>query len=597
MGGPSFLLRLNNDEELTLNFSIIIRQVAPTSGASTAAGQDTTINGLTFIFASNNKELDTLVTREFHSDPNLHKNSNVELVGSEFSTDGSPSVQLEFSWKWRPPKPTEDRGGGWRNSCTFVEYDQRAHRLNTLATFAFWVHNVRSGVMPSPQYDKLVPRIRVASSQSVQTIISEAEALSDRELPSPTPGDEFLQMSPPTSGHAIIDVSCARPGEDLSAVEDGPLFRATMKALELKTGSMRARMKKVLKKAEAAQIAQNQCNEAMTEFMGALKEASISNANAVQLALEHYFDKIAKQILVYEGQVAVDLHKLIIEPLTRLYTVDIKQAENKKRDFDDESKEYYNYVGRYLGQRQDSLKEKKRAESDSKYQAKRKTFELKRFDYSSFMQDLHGGRKEQEVLSHLTKFAHSQTKSYLATSRKIEEMLPQLEALVREVSDTDKEYKIQRTEREEKRRNLEKNAKATTDADPTSLQSISAASGTTMASSSLTENDLSRTDSTNRSTLHHSASAASQNSVTGSVASNALTPSTSIRSSGGSPVGSPGSERFKGIRDLEDKAPLLASAIPEQPAGPQRKEGLLWALSRPNSHVDPRALNKINWHK
>jgi Arf-GAP with SH3 domain, ANK repeat and PH domain-containing protein len=583
---------------------MVIRQIstASSSGAIPNPTQDTTINGLTFVFASNNKELDTLVTREFHSDPNLHKNSNVKLVGSEFTTGGSPSVQLEFSWKWRPPKQSEDKGGGWRNSCTFVEYDQRAHRLNTLATFAFWVRNTRPSTanLPSPQFDHLaLPRIRVASSHSVQSVMSDSEGPSERDIPSPTPGMDIPQelILAPTPWQAVIDVSCARPGEDLSAVDDGPLFRATMKALEQKTGNMRARMKKVLKKAEAAKEAQVQCNEAMSQFMEALREASISNANAVQPALEHYFDKIARQIQVYEGQMGVNLQRLIIEPMSKLYTLDIKQAESKKREFEDESKEYYNYVGRYLGQRQDSLKEKKRVESDSKYQSKRRTFELKRFDYSSFMQDLHGGRKEQEVLSHLTKFADSQTKSYLATARRIEEMLPQLDALVREVGDADKEYKIQRTEREEKRRNLEKNAKSPLETDAPPLPSISSISGSTTMYAGTSDTEMSRADSTGRGTLHHSSSTASQASVATATGTNGLTPSTSVRSSGGSPMSSPGQERFKGIRDLEDKAPLLVTALPEQIGGSQRKEGLLWAMSRPNSHVDPRALNKISWHK
>ena len=578
---------------------MVMRQAPPIPGSGAVTGQDTVINGLTFVFASNNKELDTLVTREFHSDPNLHKNSNVQLVGSEFSTGSSPSVQLSFAWKWRPPKSMEDRGGGWRTACTFVEYDQRAHRLNTLATFAFWVHNTRPSLalIPSPQYDTLVPRIRVASTQSVQSVLSESEGPSDREMPSPTPGEEYTPGAVPNSVQSIVDVSCARPGEDLSTVDDGPLFRATMKSLEQKTGNMRARMKKVLKRAEAAQTAQLQCNEAMAEFMTALKEASISSANAIQPAMEHYFDKIARQILAYENQMGKNLQRLIIEPISRLYTLDIKQAENKKREFEDESKEYYSYVGRYLGQRQDSLKEKKRVESDVKYQSKRRTFELKRFDYSSFMQDLHGGRKEQEVLSHLTKFADSQTKTFLGTARKIEEMLPQLDALVREVSDADKEYKIQRTEREEKRRNLEKNAKSPTESEAQSFQNISVTSGGTVVGSNVSDSEMSRAESNSRGALHHSSSVASQVSTASTIISNGLTPAISLRSGGGSPIVSPGQERFRGFRDLEDKAPLLATSTPEQSAGLQRKEGLLWALSKPNSHVDPRALNKINWHK
>lgn len=38
--------------------------------------------------------------------------------------------------------------------------------------------------------------------------------------------------------------------------------------------------------------------------------------------------------------------------------------------------------------------------------------------------------------------------------------------------------------------------------------------------------------------------------------------------------------------------------VPDESASPQhRKEGLLWSLSRPGSHVDPRGLNKQAWHK
>ena len=569
-----------------------------TTGNAAQSIPDTTINGLTFIFASNSKDLDTLVTREFHADPNLHKNSNVELVKSELSTSGNMSAQLKYQWKWRPPKSVEDRGGGWRNACTFVEYDQRAHRLNTLASFSFWVQNTKSLGTPqitTPQYEMPAPpRIRVASSQSAQSVLSDSEGQSEKDLSSPVPETEGNALSSQVSTSTIIDVACQRPSEDLSVVEDGPLFRATMKALEQKTGSMRSRMKKVLRKAEAAQVAQAQCNEAVSQFMDALREASLSNANAILPALEHYFEKIARQILNYENQNTLHLQKLIIDPLSKLYNIDIKQAESKKRDFEDESKDFYSYVGRYLGQRQDSLKEKKRIESDSKYQTKRRNFELKRFDYSSFMQDLHGGRKEQEVLSHLTKYADTQAKSYLSTAKRIEEMVPQLDALIREVNEADKEYQIQRTEREEKRRNLEKSTKPYVEPETTNL-SASTATTTVNGFNQTNETEVNRADSNARALLHHSNSTASQSSIPPS-SSNGLAPSSSLRSAGGSPVASPGQDRFKGIRDLEERGQSNTMAGSKTEAL-QRKEGLLWALSRPGSHVDPRGLNKQAWHK
>ena len=601
---------MNNDDELNFNFTFVIRQgQSQVSGAEVdgSAPIDTFINGLTFAFASNRKGLETLVTREFHADINIHKNSNVELVSPQCTTAGSPSIQLEWSWKWRPPKLLEDKGGGWRNTCTFAEYDQRAHRLHPLATFTFWVQNTQratnSPQFPSPQHEMLMPpRLRVPSSQSVKSAFSDSEGgHSDyREIPSPV--DATDQSIPAISSSAKdlvkLDVSCQRPGEDMSAVDDGPLFRATMKALEQKTGNMRARMKKVLRKAEAAQATQVECNEAVGAFMEALREAAASNANAVQPALDHYFEKIAREILSYERQNTTTLQKLLIEPLSKLYNIDIKQAEAKKRDFEDESKEYYAYVSRYLGQRQDSLKEKKRIESDSKYQFKRRNFELKRFDYSSFMQDLHGGRKEQEVLSHLTRYADTQAKSYLATARRVEEMCPQLEALIREVSEADKEFQFQRTEREEKRRNLEKSTKQYVEPDSNQTNGPATNMGLGVNGSVMTEPELAKADSNGRGMLHYIGSTTTQHGYIPSPSNgtNSLAHSPSMRSVSSTPVTSPDQNRFKGIRDLEERA-NNGAASNDVSSGPQRKEGLLWALSKPGSHADPRGLNKQAWHK
>ncbi|CAK46423.1 uncharacterized protein An13g00210 [Aspergillus niger] len=525
---PTFLLRLNNEDELNFKFTFILRQTqtgnaanSTVNGVSTSLPEvaDTVLTGLTFAHAPNSRELDNLITREFHANPNLQNNSNVQLVG-DYSTAGSPSVQFDWSWKWKPPKVVEDKGGGWRNSCSFLDYDQRANRLNTLAHFSFWVHNtIRSLPSPqvsSPNLEVNVPfRNRIPSSQSVLSHSSDADAASNPQNVPVTPpeaGDTSATLphvsAPPPP--VKVDLPHSRPGEDMSVVEDGPLFRATMKALEQKTGNMRAKIKKVLKKAEAAQQAQTACNEAVEAFLSALKEASTSNANAIQPALDHYFERTAVQILNYERLNTIQLQRLVIEPLVKLYNNDIKQAEAKKKEFEEESRDYYAYVSRYLGQRQDSLKEKKRVESDSKYQAKRRNFELKRFDYSSFMQDLHGGRKEQEVLSHLTKYADTQAKSFLAAAKQVDDMVPQLDALIHEVNQADKEFQFQRTEREEKRRNLEKSSNMYIEPD-------------------------------------------------------------SLANAGASSVHSGN--------------------------GQQRKEGLLWALSRPGSHIDPKGINKQAWHK
>jgi hypothetical protein len=96
---PSFIPRLDLEDELDFNFTFVARQTtgpAPISAPSSALPLvDTNIAGLTFAYASNAKDLDTLITREFHADPNLHKNSNVQLIG-DLATAGSLAV--ESTW-------------------------------------------------------------------------------------------------------------------------------------------------------------------------------------------------------------------------------------------------------------------------------------------------------------------------------------------------------------------------------------------------------------------------------------------------------------------------------------------------------------------
>ncbi|KAI0482427.1 ArfGap-domain-containing protein [Xylariaceae sp. FL0804] len=588
---PNFLLKLNNDDELIFNFTFVARR----EDLATNSDTPTHINGLTYVYASSSREVENLVTREFHADPNLHKNSNVELVG-DYNTGKANAISFEWSWKWKPPRTIEDRGGGWRNVCSFVEYNQRAHRLDTLATFTFWVANTPSLASshpnsPSPAFQLTVPpKIRVASAQTVDSRMSELDEPGSplnlqHDLQASAPGPTLSSQEVPRP-----DISCPRPGEDVTVSDDGPVFRATIKALEQKTGNMRTHMKKVLKKAEHAYTAQNDSNEAYMAFVEALREASATNANAVQPAIDHYFDKIAREILAYERQNMTNLQKIIIDPISKLYTLDIKQAESKKRDFEEESKDYYAYLSRYLGQRQDSVKTKKLAESDTKYQTKRRNFELKRFDYSSFMQDLHGGRKEQEVLSHLTRYADTQARGFLGTAKKIDGLLPQLEALTNEVQEADKEFQYQRREREEKRRVLEKSNLQYNEPETVTSTASIAVPGTSNGIQYASDSELGRADSTS------SQLRAIPTSNAGSMGAAVTDLSRSPGSLGHASLNSPAAQsKFKGIRDLEERD-LAQLAIAEK-RSTQRKEGLLWALNRPNTHVDPLNLNKQGWHK
>jgi Arf-GAP/SH3 domain/ANK repeat/PH domain-containing protein len=122
------LLKLPTEDELNLIFTFTIRRKEETAGTASVS---TTINGLTFITASNAREIDNLVTREFHADPNLHKNPNVNLVG-DYSTDGSNAVQFDYKWRWRPPQGLEDKVGiGWRNTCSVCPLSWRTSSVES----------------------------------------------------------------------------------------------------------------------------------------------------------------------------------------------------------------------------------------------------------------------------------------------------------------------------------------------------------------------------------------------------------------------------------------------------------------------------------
>lgn len=483
--------------------------------------------------------------------------------------------------------------------------------LEIVLTYPDSARSLQSPVSPSPRMELSVPpRLRVPSAQSIDSRVSDPGD-DAREWDNVVPKSPIFEPIPEhslglvpsqnttfTTGSVPLKLDVSRPGEDLSQTEDGPLFRATMKALEQKTGNMRTRWKKVLKRAESAMEAQQQCNNAMSDLMDALRETSSSNANAVQPAIDHYFDKIAKEILAYERSNTTNIQKLIIDPIYKLYNIDIKQAETKRKDFEEESKDYYQYLGRYLGQRQDSLKEKKRAETDSKYQSKRRNFELKRFDYSSFMQDLHGGRKDQEVLSHLTRYADAQAKQYLETAKKVETMLPQLEALSCEVKEADKEFQIQRTEREEKRRALEKIKKTFEEPQPPAIMSPVASAQNVPRMPPRQDGEVPASSTRKGSIVPVFPSTMTPPHTTSSTSIPCAVPAQSPEMGmASSPPIAPQADKldkFKGIRDLEEKD--LAS-LAEAGPGTYRKEGLLWALSRPGSHVDPKGLNKQAWHK
>src|SRR6266542_379917 len=130
--------------------------------------------------------------------------------------------------------------------------------------------------------------------------------------------------------------------------EDGPLFRATLAEYEKKTGSLKHHIKRVLKTATASHDVLMECHETDNEFLLALKAAAVAHPQAFQSILDSYLEDASKKISTFRESLANQMSVLLIEPLRKLYENDIKVAESKKKEFEEESRDYYQFLSKYL---------------------------------------------------------------------------------------------------------------------------------------------------------------------------------------------------------------------------------------------------------
>ena len=120
--------------------------------------------------------------------------------------------------------------------------------------------------------------------------------------------------------------------QSLGEIEDGPLFRATISDLERRTGNLKQSMKKTIKSATAYAEATKAWAACHKEFM----------INASQIPI---LDPTIEEYLRSSNEIIYNLAEifhhhvriLFIVPLTKVYDIDVKGAEARKKDFDHES--------------------------------------------------------------------------------------------------------------------------------------------------------------------------------------------------------------------------------------------------------------------
>lgn len=637
-----------------------------------AVTPSTGLSSLTFVSAGSVKQLDSFIKNEFFHNPNIQKEKNVVLLGDFNAKGDHPQIiSFDFLWQWHAPEPNSDKGN--KSVVCFAEYDKKEHALRQLATMVVYVDG------PPPYMNEAGAAVSVPISVGQQTAAQTGGAARNgshavstepvdphgfRFSPEVSSSPVFARMDPTggrdntqaggglmsgllsptteTSPAAMLAVSGAPPdvepekidqvlqtekktmviprpdGDSAAQPEDGPVFRATISSLEKKTGYLKARVKKLLKRSILIYERQMALVEAQMLFAQALGDLANTDIPAFEPLIYHYFDKtqLGGQggVIEFNRQCAFDMNLHVIEPLRRLYEQEIKLFDFRKRQFDDESSQYYSWLSRYLSMKQEA-KGKKKLDGDSKYVEKRKAFELTRFDYYSYIQDLHGGRKQQDVTHQLALYAESEVNRLITISDKVRTSIkPRLDSIVEEFKDANKDWSRQRTAREDKRRALERSIVAQGGDVSAAVQAAAASSsgfpnagGDQVASDSSSAQPIPALRVNTQGLGVSSGGARSAiRAIPSSVGSSTVT---AVPSNDGSYYSNEAlRDELDEHDELEDStlsisAPAggtasFSGAAIENDRPSDRKEGLLWAMSRPGGINDPIAnLNKPGWHK
>lgn len=368
----------------------------------------------------------------------------------------------------------------------------------------------------------------------------------------PRPSAPAPTISKESSNHSSIAKHTLLDDEYF---EDGPLFRATIKQLENQTVTLKASLKRIIKTAIASLEMRRQLFRVDENYIEALREAPCTEP-----LMSRYLNNAWKVIKDERNRLDASLSSQLIDPLKNLYENDVKAAELKRRQFEEESKEYYGSLAKYL-------KNKKKADTEDKQNQRKSKFDLARFDYLNFLLDLHGGKKENEILFHITDHTIRDFDYYEKIANKIELEKPHLNELVQLMTESSRDQEQTAIERANKRKEL-----------------INMCNDSTIINTPGTNVPLTATNENQASSI-----------TTDTIAATLPSPpnmelSASISTDEASLLSNVEMEKFKGIRDLDHNRGDSMMG--------RKKEGFLFATAKPNktSGFDVTSTS-VTWHK
>ncbi|KAG0378432.1 hypothetical protein BGX24_003881, partial [Mortierella sp. AD032] len=358
--------------------------------------------------------------------------------------------------------------------------------------------------------------------------------------------------------------------------EDGPLFRATVVECENHIRTMKTTSKRILKAAQTVMETRKAWVAAEESFVRELEGMRIAES-----LVESYWRPLSQHLTEHSEVLAQRMRDLLIQPFSQFYGIDIKAADLQRKSFEEESKEYYSFLSRYMGMKQDNPQRK--AEADLKHERKRRYFELKRLEYWSFLLEMKaGGSKGEELYSYLTEFAEEHRQLLGDLGVVAEELRPDLETILE--SNRQRQEELQ----------LHPNTKLELAWSNSGMVSASAMGvlvpppNIRHESARTIDSDQSSTESPQRHpTLQPSPIPPSSSPIPTSA-------SALIDSHKDMPMIN-NNHNITGIRDLEHQDIDAGLALG------RRKEGFLFATNRPSSHNNAAVLEKPNnlntWRK
>ncbi|KAF9571725.1 hypothetical protein EC968_000243 [Mortierella alpina] len=547
---------------------------------------------------------------EFQKQRKAHSISAVVLSSSR---SGHQTAEAQsWSWNYSPKDHVEDDHCGHKAVFVFLHRDPSSKSIAVLSRFALWIardhdsgarcatpllsHSTNNNrhwrrASTPERYSSGVSRLPTFHTKglSIPSSHSSLSSLPDAAAGSGAPGSS---QDGPT--HAAGQSTVSNPTPFAHDTEDGPLFRATVVECENHIRDMKAATKRIIKAAQNVLDARRgwvASEEVLIREMEGFRPA--------EPLLGSYLRPMTSSLSERSDMLAQQMRNLLIEPLSRFYGNDVKIAEAHRKAFDDESREYYQFLSRYMGMKQES--NRKKSEADAKYEKKRRHFEVKRFEYWCFLLDMRvGGSKSDEILHHLTNYSEKHCRNIMEIALLADSLKPGLDTIASDLQESHKRAATIRRERQERKKEL---LEATDENLCVSHPSPLTKSGSSPAifnslnspahSTSANSPDITLDGNPDIPVAQQEPSHDHFENSVGSDPNASTAPVLKLPSVFGSATLNSSTSKFVATRDLEQQDAEAGSAQG------RRKEGFLFATSRPSLHNNSVVLEKpsINWHK